>query len=338
MDPLFLWIAVFLVSLVALIKGADWLLQSSEKIGLSIGLSPFIVGVLIVSLGTSFPELIATIFASFQGLTEFAPANAIGSNLANILLVVGFSAVIAGRLIATKDLINTELPLLAIGTAIFLAVAWDGVITAFEGALMILVYTIYILYAVGDRTGGGKAKTQKLPSRIDRRKHTSHKALGGEKGTVLDDRPKLNSYDIAIFAVGVVLLGVGSKYLIDSVISLSEILNVGVGVITITAVAIGTSLPELLVSAKAALKKRYDIALGNIFGSNAFNMMIVVGLPALFFKVNLDEQTYTIGLPFLAVTTFLFVISGISKNINSWEGAFYIFFYVILISTLLGFS
>lgn len=113
------WIVIFLASLVALVKGADWLLESSEKIGLSLGLSPFIIGVTIVGLGTSFPELISSLFAVFQGITEFVPANAIGSNIANILLVVGVSAVIGGRLVVTKSLIDLDLPLLAISTILF---------------------------------------------------------------------------------------------------------------------------------------------------------------------------------------------------------------------------
>ncbi|MGM0482588.1 MAG: calcium/sodium antiporter [Patescibacteria group bacterium] len=340
MGSLVLWTAVFLVSLVGLVKGADWLIHSSEKIGLSIGFSPFVVGVLVVSLGTSFPELIASLFAAFKDITEFAPANAVGSNLANILLVVGFSAAVAGRLTTTKNLINTELPLLAIGTAIFLAVAWDGVINLFEGSIMILTYIIYLLYAIKDRGIVDKEREiTKLPSKVKRRGHFIQKVVEKEdEGSLSQEKPKITARDILIFVTGIIALGLGSKYLIDSVVSLSGMLGVGIGWITITAVAVGTSLPELLVSVKAAIKKRFDLALGNIFGSNAFNMMIVVGLPALFFKTEIDEQTYSIGLPFLAVTTFLFVISGISKSINSWEGMFYIFFYVIFISALLGFS
>ncbi len=339
MDPLLLWIVIFIASMVALVKGADWLLQSSEKIGLAIGLPSFVVGVLIVSLGTSFPELVATMFAAFQGIGEFAPANAIGSNIANILLVIGFSAFLAGKLITTKSLIDTELPLLAISTAIFLAVALDGVISVIEATLMLVVYSVYVLYTIKHRTEEERTEAKKLPGRVERRKHTSHMALKKEGGgEAFSDRPRIGPKHIVMFLCGAILLGVGSKYLIDSVVSFSEILGIGIGAITITAVAIGTSLPELLVSAKAALKKHYDVALGNIFGSNAFNMMVVVGLPALFFDVALDEKTYSIGLPFLAVTTFLFVISGISRKINAWEGVFFIFFYIIFIATLLGIS
>lgn len=117
------WIIIFIVSLAILVKGADLLLGSAEKIGLAVGLSPFVVGVVIVGLGTSFPEIISSFIAVLKNVTEIVPANAIGSNIANILLVVGLSAVVGGRLAVTKNLIDLDLPLLAISTVLFLGVA-----------------------------------------------------------------------------------------------------------------------------------------------------------------------------------------------------------------------
>jgi len=111
-------------------------------------------------------------------------------------------------------------------------------------------------------------------------------------------------------------------------------LNIATGVIAITAVAVGTSLPELLVSAKAALQKKSEIALGNIFGSNVFNALVVIGLPGLFHVLPVDDQTFTIGVPTMALATLLFVISGISRRIHIWEGAFYLSVYVLFIAKL----
>ena len=131
------WIIVFIISLAVLIKGTDWLLASAEKIGLAVGLSPFIVGVVIVGLGTSFPEIISSLVAVFKDVTEIIPANAIGSNIANILLIVGLSAIVSGRLSVTKNLIDLDLPLLAISTALFLGVAWDRQIVFGESILLL---------------------------------------------------------------------------------------------------------------------------------------------------------------------------------------------------------
>ena len=323
------WIIVFIVSLGVLVKGADWLITSAEKIGLSLGLSPFIVGVTIVGVGTSFPELISSFVAVFKGVPDVVAANAIGSSIANILLIVGISAIIGKRLIVTKSLIDLDLPLLAISTVLLLGVVWDKQITFGESLLMLVTYGIYLLYMVlhKDTEDTGEI-AEFLPSRQERRKHIA--AHNKEEFT----RPTLVAKDFILLIVGILGLVFGAKYLIDALVNLSAMLNIATGVIAITAVAVGTSLPELLVSAKAALQKKSEIALGNIFGSNVFNVLVVIGLPGLFRVLPVDSQTFTIGVPTMALATLLFVISGISRRIHMWEGAFYLSVYVLFIAKL----
>ena len=323
------WIIVFIVSLGVLVKGADWLITSAEKIGLSLGLSPFIVGVTIVGVGTSFPELISSFVAVFKGVPDVVAANAIGSSIANILLIVGISAIIGKRLIVTKSLIDLDLPLLAISTVLLLGVVWDKQITFGESLLMLVTYGIYLLYTVlhKDTEDTGEI-AEFLPSRQERRKHIA--AHNKEEFT----RPTLVAKDFILLIVGILGLVFGAKYLIDALVNLSAMLNIATGVIAITAVAVGTSLPELLVSAKAALQKKSEIALGNIFGSNVFNVLVVIGLPGLFRVLPVDSQTFTIGVPTMSLATLLFVISGISRRIHMWEGAFYLSVYVLFIAKL----
>ncbi|KKS90586.1 MAG: Na+/Ca+ antiporter, CaCA family [Parcubacteria group bacterium GW2011_GWF2_43_11] len=323
------WIIVFIVSLGVLVKGADWLIASAEKIGLAFGLSPFIVGVTIVGVGTSFPELISSFVAVFKDVPDVVAANAIGSNIANILLIVGVSAVIGRRLIVTKSLIDLDLPLLAISTVLLLGIVWDKQITFGESILMLVTYGVYLLYTVlhKDTEDSGEI-AEFLPSRQERRKHiAAHKK---EEFT----RPKLVTKDFILLVIGILGLVFGAKYLIDALVNLSAMLNIATGVIAITAVAVGTSLPELLVSAKAALQKKSEIALGNIFGSNVFNALVVIGLPGLFRVLPVDNQIFTIGVPTMALATLLFVISGISRRIHMWEGAFYLLVYVLFVAKL----
>jgi len=328
---LLIWSIIFIVSMVVLVKGADWLLSSAEKIGLAAGLSPFIVGVTIVGIGTSFPELVSCLAAVLKGVTEIVPANAIGSNIANILLVVGLSAVIGRRLVVTKSLIDLDLPLLAIGTVLLLGVVWDRQVTFYESLLLIVTYGIYLLYTVLHKEEDNSMETAEiLPDRQTRRKHI---VLPKKKNI---SRPKIAAKDFIFLVAGIIGLTLGAKYLIDSVIKLSELLNIGTGVIAITAVALGTSLPELLVSIKAAWQKKSEVALGNIFGSNVFNSLIVIGIPGLFKTLSLDGQTFSIGVPVMALTTLLFVISGISRRIHIWEGAFYLSLYIFFIAKLFG--
>jgi cation:H+ antiporter len=305
---LIFWIAVFIVSLFALVKGADFLLSAAEKIGLKIGLSPFIVGVTIVAFGTSFPELISSFVAVFNGVPEIVAANAIGSNIANILLVAGIAAVVANRLAVTKDLIDLDLPLVALSTVIFFMVAVDGSITFFESVFLLITYGIYLGFSLIYKDDKSQGKVKK---------------------------PKITTTDLMTLFIGIVGLALGAKYLIDAIIALSAILNMNAGVIAITAVAIGTSLPELIVSVKAAMRRHSEIALGNIFGSNIFNVLVVVGLPGLFGTIALDAKTLTVGLPVLGVATLLFIISGISRRVHVQEGAMYLLIYVIFIAKLL---
>lgn len=329
------WLVVFVVSLALLVKGADWLLESAEKIGLSLGLSPFIVGVTIVGVGTSFPELISSIAAVFEGVTEIVPANAIGSNIANILLIIGISAIIGKRLMVNKSLIDLDLPLLAVSTVLLLGVAWDGQINIFESLILLFAYITYLLYTVlhkEDDDGNliSEIDLDIMPSRADRRKHLAKP----KKRAKQPSRLKITYKEFVWLAVGIVGLVVGAKYLIDSVIQLSTILNIGTGVIAITAVAFGTSLPELLVSAKAAMSHRSELAIGNIFGSNIFNSLVVIGLPGLITTLNLDRPTLAIGVPTMALATLLFVISGISRRIYIWEGVLYILVYLLFVAKL----
>ncbi len=340
---------IFIVSLAALVKGADWFLEGAEKIGLSLGLSPFIVGITIVALGTSFPELFTAVIAMIRGVPEMVVANAIGSNIANILLVVGISAVIGGKLIVKKSLIDLDLPLLAAGTVILFIVIFpfgggleggEVVISQFSSIFLIFAFFVYFTYVlIYDQQRSDEKQLKEteeedmenvvsIPSRAERREHLIVK----EK----DVKPKLKLKDISFFLIGIVFLVAGSNYLVDSVVDISALLMIGVGVVSIIAVAVGTALPELLVSIKAVRENKPEVALGNIFGSNVFNSFLVIGVPGLLGDLVLDEKTYTVGVPFLLFATFLFIVSGISRRIHNYEGMFFILLYVLFVVKIFG--
>ena len=142
MFPIF-WIFVFIASLAVLVKSADWFVESSEKIGLALKISPFIIGVTIVAIGTSFPEAVISIMATLRGATEIVVSTALGSAVANILLVVGLSAIVAGKLIVKRSLIDLDAPLLAATTVLFVFIMWDRQIVLAEGILLLLAFLIY---------------------------------------------------------------------------------------------------------------------------------------------------------------------------------------------------
>ncbi len=327
------WVLIFIASLALLVKSADWFVESAEKIGLAFKMSPFIIGVTIVAIGTSFPEAAVSIFAALRGATEMVVAIALGSGVTNILLVIGLSAIVAGRLAVKRSLIDLDAPLLAATTVLFIFIMWDREIVFAEGILLLLAFIIYVLYAVLHKREEEETPEaiEVLPSRKERREKEAKIETLKEKVPA-----KINFKTFIFLILGMGGLIIGAHYNIESVLKLSELFKISTSLIAITAVALGTSLPDLVVSVLAAAKKKYEIALGNIFGSNVFLILTVVGIPALISPLRVDDLTFTIGLPFLIVATLLFIISGISRRIHRWEGAMYLLIYILFIAKLCG--
>jgi len=308
---LILWIGAFIISLAVLIKAADIFTESASKLGGILGLSQFVIGVTIVSVGTSLPELASSISAVLKGVTEMVAGNVIGSNIANILLVVGLATIFSkkGRLEVTRNLINLDLPLLAgSGIILMLMFLWDGKITFGEGIIALIGYAVYLHYALKHKEG--RQEKEKIK------------------------KEKLDIKIILGLVLGAIFIYYGANYAIESVVKISEILNIGTAVIALSAVAIGTSLPEIFVSVSAARKGQDEIALGNIFGSNLFNGFVVLGIPALIKTLDVTPAVLSIAIPFFIAATLLYVISGITRKIYKWEGAMYLLIYILFIVKL----
>lgn len=328
------WIIIFILSLALLVKSADWFVESSEKIGLAFKISPFIIGVTIVSIGTSFPELASSVAAVLKGASEIVAANVVGSNIANILLIVGLSSVAARTLIVKRSLIDLDAPLLAASSVLFILIAWDRQIVFGEGILLLSAFLVYFLYTIFQRKEEiiTPELTEVLPGTME---INASSFQDKSRQKEINGKPSKLNFEVLLFLIlGIAGLAIGANYTIESVLKLSELLKISSGLIAITAIAVGTSLPELVVSIRAALRKKYEIALGNVFGSNVFNVLIAAGIPALIRPLAIDDLTFLIGLPFLAIATLLFIISGISRRIHIWEGAMYLLIYILFIVKL----
>ena len=325
------WLFIFVVSLILLVKGADWFVENSEKIGVAVGISPFIIGVTVVAIGTSFPELVSSFAAAIKGATEMISANVIGSNIANILLIVGLSAVIGKRLAVKRSLIDIDLPLLASTTVLFGFILWDKKIFWQESLLLLLAFLVYLFYTIQQRT---EAPLGPLPEEIVPGEIYEILPSRAERRMVKEKPEKVTLKTLFFLIVGLIFLIVGANYLVDAVLKLSTILNISTSIITILAVAVGTSLPELAVSVRAAWEKKYEIALGNIFGSNVFNALVVTALPGLTKTLFVDNLTFAIGFPFMALATLLLAISGITRRISIWEGSMFLIIYILFVIKL----
>ena len=304
---------MLLVSLAVLLKASDWFTGAAERIGYGFGLPAFLVGVTIVSIGTSLPELVSAVLAVLRGASEIVAGNVIGSNVANLLLVLGIAAIMAGRLRVRYELINVDLPFLA-GSAFFLAlVLWSGEVSRAEGALCLCGFGVYLWYALARRPPpAGEHDAQE-------REIARHPRW-------------LRSSLVLLLSGGLIYLG--ADWTVRAVIEVSRLLEIGAEVIAASAVAFGTSLPEVAVTIAAARRGRPELAVGNVLGSNVFNAFAVTGVPALVGPLRVPDSLLEFALPLMLIATLLGFFMIMEKEMTKWEGWLSLLFYVFFLGTL----
>lgn len=334
MLPIFIWSLILFFALLVLLKSSDFLTEAAVKLSGDLNVPVFITGLIIVSLGTSLPELSFGVAAAAGGRGDLAAALAIGSTIAGILLVVGVSVIGAKSLAVRDKLIDLDASLFAISLALFYFVAKDGEINPLEGIVLLAAFLAYALYVIGENKDGaitsdelitpellsardGKTIIEVLPTRL-------------ERGSALETSG-FNLKTFFILIVGLLGLAVGALAVVESLVNISGLLQIQGTLIAITMLSAAAALPELFVAASAASKKINGLALGNVFGSSIINLLLVLGVSPLFGRVYLDETTLLVGLPFLLVSAALLVVSGISKRIHRWEGILYLMLYFIFV-------
>lgn len=295
---IFLWIIALVGSLAILAKSSDYFVLFSEKIGLALGISSYVIGATIVAMGTSMPELITTILGQ-QHFSSFAIDNVIGSNIANVALIIGFSAIIAKKMEIKNNMIDVDIPFLLAISGIFFVFIWDGVFSFREAILILVFFVIYIAY------------TLSIEAKAEIKEIVKEEVVKKEK---------LKWY----FFIGLIVstggLYLGGRFTVESVLKLSELLKIQSSVLTMIVVALGTSLPELFVSVQAAFRGKAGLAVGNVFGSNIFNIAIVCGIPALYTNVTVSAEAFKIGIPFLILTTLVVLFTTTDDLVSRWEG------------------
>lgn len=308
------WSLVLLVALFALVRGADTFVEGAKQMGASMGMSKFAIGVLIVGFGTSLPELASSIAAALENETAIVIANAVGSNITNILLIVGVLAAFGGSIIIKRELIKTELPIFFISTVHFLAVIYDGVVDRVEALLLLGTFAVYVWFLFFEAKG-------------------EHDVDMVQKGK----RPYLHFKSLIFIIIGLVAVLLGAQYTVDMVVNIATAFAVPLGLVSIAAIALGTSLPELFVCIQAIKNGDQELAIGNIFGSNAFNILIVIGLPALITPLFADEVVMGLGMGVLLAASAIFFVNGLAKQIMRWEGMMMLLFFAFFLVKLFEF-
>jgi len=316
-----IWFGVLIASLFFLIKSADYFTEYSEKIGLAFGMNSFIIGATIVAIGTSLPELVSSLFAISAGETSFVVDNIVGSNIANALLILGISGIVAKTLKITTSLIDVDLPFFFMSMALFGYFSLDGIISFGEGIALLAFFVVFIVYSIRQK-----------PEKEDE----DEMADISNKDPDTNDRKKNIKKYVLVILASIAILSLSAKYLIDSILMLSELLNITSSILTITVVAFGTSLPEILTSIAAVRRGNHGMAIGNVLGSNTFNLLLIAGIPALITPLTIAPNTFMIGLPFLVIATFVTIFVTFDNKIRPWEGVGMLLFYAVFIAKIIG--
>ena len=307
-------IILLVVGFYVLIKGASYLIEGASSIAARMKISPLIIGLTIVAFGTSAPELVVNVISAIQGANQVAIGNILGSNLANILLVLGLAAAISA-LRVQKQTVAKEIPFSLLAAFIVLIFVSDvvldhaaiDVISRTDGLAMLGFFVIFMYYT-----------------------YFASKSIPEEPR-----RPKTSSRLISTISIigGLLALFVGGHLIVQNAVSIADILGVSQSIIGLTVVALGTSLPELVTAIMAVRKGETDMAIGGVVGSNIFNIFLVLGLTATISPIAFDYANFSDALMVIVASLLLFVTMylGTRHRLERWAGVLFVAMYVLYI-------
>lgn len=315
---IFMAVGFILAGLFALVKGADWLVSGASSLARRLGIAPIVIGLTIVAFGTSMPELVVNLFAALDNHVDIAIGNVVGSNIANILLILGISAIIY-PLTVKRNTVWKEIPLALLAMILVWIMANDRLIAAgganvldrIDGIVFISFFIIFLYYTFGISKVEGQSEDVAVFS------------VGRSGGLV---------------AAGLGGLILGGKLTVDGALTIAEAMGISERIIGLTVVAVGTSLPELFTSAVAAYRKHADIAIGNVVGSNIFNVLWILGVSSIVRPLPFSDQNGLDALVAVAATVALFFAMFIGKRhtLERWQGGLFIFSYIAYVGVLLA--
>jgi cation:H+ antiporter len=308
-------VLLLLTGVGALYFGAEWLVRGAARLAAHLGVSPIVVGLTVVSMGTSAPELVVCLVASLHGNSDLAMGNVMGSNLANIGLILGVTALIRPLEVAGR-VVTREIPIMIAITVLLFPLVWDGQLVRADGLILVVTLALYLLFinkAAADEVPEVEQSFAQLTDGADQ-VGRSHLLL-----------------DIGLVVAGSLGLVLGGAAIVRSAEYLALAMGVPDMVVGLTVVAIGTSLPELATAVVAALRNEADIAVGNIIGSNVFNIAAILGITSLVAPIAVAGSVVNRELVAVLVLSLLaFPITRASHRVRRWEGALLLSAYAVL--------
>jgi cation:H+ antiporter len=325
---------LFIAGLVCLVVGANLLVRGASKLALSFGISPLVVGLTIVAFGTSAPEVAVSVASVLEGKTDMAIGNVVGSNIFNVLFILGLSALIV-PLVVHRQLIRQEVPIMFGVTLLMALMAMDGRLNMAESLALVtlmVLYTGFLVVQSRRETAANQAAAQASAQGVDEFEAELQASPPGAWDAKLPAQ-------LALMAVGLTLLVLGSDWLVGAAVVFAKALGVSDVVIALTIVAAGTSMPEVATSIAAALKGERDIAVGNVVGSNIFNILgclgisgVVAGGAGLVVAPSLLAFDIWVMLAVALACLPMFITGG---EIARWEGGVFAGYYVAYVSYLI---
>lgn len=312
-------VILIIIGFILLIKGADFLVNGASEIAKKFHIPEIIIGLTIVSIGTSMPELFVSVTSALEGHSDIAIGNVIGSNIANLLLILGLATVIK-PIKFQKETRLVEIPLCLILTIVFMIFCntVEG-ISKVEAVILLTLFVIFIIYTIIMSKKGEQFDKEDTIVELK-----------------TDSKEKSIIKSIGFIILGIIGLKIGGDFTVDNAVIIAEHFGLSEKIISLTILAVGTSLPELVTSVTAAIKGNSDIAIGNIIGSNIFNMLLIIGVSALINPI-LYNTSYNIEMVVLMIAIVLlslFPIIPPKNTMNRFNGIVYLFLYFIYLGIL----
>lgn len=315
-------IAQFVFGVLLLVAGAEWLVRGAANLARACGVSALLIGLTVVAFGTSAPELAVSINAARQGTAGIAVGNVLGSNIANLLLVLGLSALLM-PLAVNRQVLRQEMPVLIVATVLSVIFLLDGSMTRLEGGALFVLAVLYTVFQVWQARRAG------APAQEGDDTHGDDEAAPAE-----ESRGRGVLADCGLIVAGLVGLVWGADWLVQAAVEVARQLGVSEFIIGLTIVAVGTSLPEIATSLVAVRKGEGDLAVGNVVGSNLFNLLVVLGLSAVFARgtMPVPEGALEFDLWFMLVSTLVCLpLMAARQQIGRAQGALLLVWYAVYV-------
>lgn len=318
---------IFLIGLGVIIVGAELVLRSSTRIANFLGIKPIIIGLTVVSIGTSMPELAIGVTAAAEGKGSLAIGNIAGTNILNILFILGLSAAIRPLPLHALS-IKLDLPVM-IGAALALtAMAWDGVLEAYEGILLLLAAVVYTIVLIRLSKMESPSIKKEYEEEFESKRNLKIKIAW------------LWTWNILLVGGGIYLTVIGADWLVSGAIDIASSLGVSDAIIGLTIVAVGTSAPELVTTILATIKNDRDVAVGNLIGSSITNILVILGITCILSPGGIDvsQDILWFDLPLAALVAIIcYPVFRSDQKISRREGTVFVSLYLIYITTLILF-